>query len=79
MITPEEHRRRTADRLKTIRPRLAIDRELDDRGIMTSAGSVGDRYDSALAESIIGLFKTEVIRRLGPWRPLEAVEFATLD
>ena len=42
-------------------------------------GSRGDSYDNALAESIIGLFKTEVIQRLGPWRHLEAVEFATLE
>ena len=42
-------------------------------------GSVGDSYDNALAETVIGLFKTEVIRRRGPWRSLEAVEFATLD
>ena len=42
-------------------------------------GSVGDSYDNALAESVIGLFKTEVIRRRGPWRHLEAVEFATLE
>ena len=41
-------------------------------------GSVGDSYDNALAETIIGLFKTEVIRRRGPWRNIEAVEFATL-
>ncbi len=41
-------------------------------------GSRGDAYDNALAESVIGLFKTEVIRRQGPWRHLEAVEFATL-
>lgn len=39
----------------------------------------GDSYDNALAESIMGLFKTEVIRRQGPWRHLEAVEFATLE
>jgi putative transposase len=44
-----------------------------------SVGSRGDSYDNALAESIIGLFKTEVIQRKGPWRHLEAVEFATLD
>ena len=44
-----------------------------------SVGSRGDSYDNALAESVIGLFKTEVIRRLGPWRHLEGVEFATLD
>jgi putative transposase len=52
---------------------------LADAGIAPSVGSGGDSYDNALAESIIGLFKTEVIRRLGPWRDLEAVEFATLD
>jgi putative transposase len=52
---------------------------LADAGIAPSVGSRGDSYDNALAESIIGLFKTEVIRRQGPWRHLEAVEFATLD
>jgi transposase InsO family protein len=52
---------------------------LADAGIEPSVGSRGDSYDNALAESVIGLFKTEVIRRLGPWRHLEAVEFATLD
>jgi putative transposase len=44
-----------------------------------SVGSVGDSYDNALAETGIGLFKTEVIRRRGPWRSLEAVECATLE
>ena len=48
-------------------------------GIEPSVGSVGDSYDNALAETVIGLFKTEVIRRSGPWRNLEAVEFATLE
>ena len=48
-------------------------------GIEPSVGSRGDSYDNALAESVIGLFKTEVIRLKGPWRHLEAVEFATLD
>jgi transposase InsO family protein len=43
-------------------------------GIEPSVGSIGDSYDNALAETIIGLFKTEVIRRRGPWRSLEAVE-----
>jgi len=52
---------------------------LGDAGIGLSVGSRGDAYDNALAESVIGLFKTEVIRRLGPWRHLESVEFATLD
>ena len=51
---------------------------LTDAGIAPSVGSRGDAYDNALAESVIGLFKTEVIRRLGPWRSLETVEFATL-
>src|ERR687893_405781 len=48
-------------------------------GIEPSVGGVGDYYDNALAETVIGLFKTEVIRRRGPWRSLEAVEFATLE
>jgi transposase InsO family protein len=52
---------------------------LAEAGIEPSVGSRGDSYDNALAESVIGLFKTEVIRRRGPWRHLEAVEFATLE
>jgi putative transposase len=48
-------------------------------GIEGSVGRVGDSYDNALAESGIGLYKTEVIRRGGPWKGLEAVERATLD
>src|SRR5829696_1304509 len=52
---------------------------LVEAGIEPSVGSVGDSYDNALAETINGLFKTEVIRRRGPWRSLEAVEFATLE
>ena len=48
-------------------------------GIEPSVGSVGDSYDNALAESVIGLYKTEWIRRRGPWRNLEAVELATLE
>jgi len=51
---------------------------LAEVGIAPSVGSRGDSYDNALAESIIGLFKTEAIQRKGPWRHLEAVEFATL-
>ena len=51
---------------------------LVDAGIAPSVGSQGNAYDHALAESVIGLYKTEVIRRKGPWRTLEAVEFATL-
>ncbi len=52
---------------------------LAEAGIEPSVGSVGDSYDNALAESVIGLYKTEIIRRRGPWRNLEAVEFATLE
>jgi transposase InsO family protein len=52
---------------------------LAEAGIEPSVGSVGDSYDNALAESIIGLFKTEVIYRRGPWRNAETVEFATLE
>jgi putative transposase len=52
---------------------------LAEAGIDASVGSVGDSYDNALAESIIGLFKTEVIYARGPWRSLEAVEYATLE
>ncbi len=52
---------------------------LAEAGIEPSVGSRGDSYDNALAESVIGLYKTELIRRRGPWRHLEAVEFATLE
>ena len=52
---------------------------LAEAGIEPSVGSVGDSFDNALAETVIGLFKTEVIRRRGPWRSLEAIEFATLE
>ena len=50
-----------------------------EAGIEPSVGSVGDSYDNALAEPGIGLLKTEVIRRRGPRRSLELVEFATLE
>ena len=50
-----------------------------EAGAKPSIGSVGDSYDNAMAESIIGLFKTEVIRRRGPWRGLDDVEIATLE
>ena len=51
---------------------------LAEAGIERSVGSVGDSYDNALAESVIGLFKTEVVRRRGPWRNIDAVEYAVL-
>ena len=52
---------------------------LAEAGIEPSVGSVGDRYDNALAETINGLIKAEVIHRRGPWRSFEAVEYATLE
>ena len=48
-------------------------------GIEPSVGSVGDSYDNALAETINGLYKAEVIHRRGPWRNIAAVEMATLE
>ena len=59
--------------------RDVLDRLLAEEGIESSVGSVGDSYDNALAETINGLYKTEVIRRQGPWRGIEDVEFATLS
>ena len=52
---------------------------LAEAGIEPSVGSVGDSYDAALAETINGLYKAELIHRRGPWRNFEAVEFATLE
>ncbi len=52
---------------------------LAQANIDASVGSVGDSYDNALAETINGLYKTEVIRRRGPWKNIEAVEYATLE
>jgi len=52
---------------------------LTENGVTASVGSIGDSYDNALAETVIGLFKTEVIYARGPWRSLEAVEYATLE
>ena len=58
---------------------LRYTKRLAEAGIEPSVGSVGDSYDNALAETIIGLFKAEVIHRRGPWRSFEAVEYATLE
>jgi putative transposase len=52
---------------------------LVEAGIEPSVGSTGDSYDNALAESVIGLYKTEEIYRRGPWKGVEDVEFATLE
>ena len=80
-LVRHSHRKRG----ETDRPRLrstapALDPTgLAEAGIEPSVGSRGDSYDNALAESIIGLYKTEVTRRRGPWRGPEDVEFATLE
>ena len=52
---------------------------LAEAGAVTSVGSRGDSYDNALAETIIGLYKTELIHRRGPWKGLDGVEYATLE
>ena len=52
---------------------------LAEAGAVTSVGSRGDSYDNALAETIIGLYKTELVRRRGPWKGLDQIEYATLE
>ena len=52
---------------------------LAEAGLQPSVGSIGDSFDNALAETINGLYKAEVIHRCGPWRNIEAVEYATLE
>ena len=52
---------------------------LADAGAVASVGSRGDSFDNALAETIIGLYKTELIRRRGPWKGIDQVEYATLE
>ena len=52
---------------------------ITERGEKPSTGTVGDSYDNALAEAVNGLYKTELIRRRGPWRTIEQVELATLE
>jgi putative transposase len=58
---------------------IAYTERLATAGVAPSVGSVGDAYDNALAESTIGLFKTELIKPKGPWRTVEQVEIATLE
>jgi putative transposase len=52
---------------------------LEKAGAVTSVGSRGDSYEGDLAESVIGLYKTELIRKQGPWKNLDGVEYATLE
>lgn len=58
---------------------IAYSERLAQANIAASVGTVGDAYDNALAETINGLYKTEVIRHMGPWRGLDDVEYATLE
>jgi len=58
---------------------IAFTERLGAAGAQPSVGSVGDAYDNALAETVIGLYKTELIKPCGPWRTAEQVEVATLD
>ena len=58
---------------------IAFAERLAQAGAAPSVGSVGDAYDNALAESVIGLLKTELIKPHGPWRTVEQVEIATLE
>ena len=58
---------------------IRYSQRLKDAGVQASVGTTGDSYDNAMAETIIGLFKTEVIHERGPWRSLDAVEYATLE
>jgi putative transposase len=58
---------------------LRYSQRLAEAGVEPSVGSVGDSYDNALAETIIGLYKAEVIHHRGPWRTLDVVEYATLE
>ena len=58
---------------------IAFTERLAASGVSSSVGTVGDAYDNALAESVIGLFKTELIKPRGPWRTAEQVEIATLE
>jgi len=52
---------------------------LAEAGAVSSVGSKGDSYDNAMAESVIGLYKTELVRRKGPWRGVDDLEFATME
>jgi transposase InsO family protein len=52
---------------------------LAEAGAVTSVGSRGDSFDNAPAETVIGLYKTELIRRRGPWKGIDEVEYATLE
>ena len=75
----EAPQRATASRLVSTILSIKYTERLAEAGVEPSVGSVGDSFDNALAETINGLYKAEVIHRRGPWRNFEAVEFATLE
>jgi putative transposase len=58
---------------------IAFTERLATAGVDPSVGSVGDAYDNALAETTIGLYKTELIKPRGPWKTADQVEVATLE
>ncbi len=58
---------------------ICYSERLAENGVVASVGSRGDSYDNALAESIIGLYKTELVRNRGPWQGLDDLELATLE
>ncbi len=58
---------------------VAFTERLVEAGIDASVGTTGDSYDNALAETINGLYKTELIKTRGPWRTVDQVEVATLE
>lgn len=58
---------------------IAFTQRLIDEGVDPSVGSVGDAFDNAMAETTVGSFKTELIRRQGPWRDVDHVEIETLN
>jgi putative transposase len=84
-LDPPAHRRQRGIRCGAQRQGLAqytslrYGERLAEAGITPSVGSVGDSFDNALAETINGLYKTELIKPRGPWRTLDAVEIATAE
>jgi len=77
IVAPHEALRRPLESTQYVS--IKYTERLAEAGIEPSVGSVGDSFDNALAETINGLYKAEVIHRCGPWRSFEAVEFATLE
>src|SRR4051794_36046305 len=77
IVAPHEALRRPLESAQYVS--IKYTERLAEAGVEPSVGSVGDSYDNALAETINGLYKAELIHRRGPWRSFEAVEFATLE